>query len=555
MRNLIFAASLFVLACIIGAPRFIAVLSPQTYGYDEMRLVKAVRAEGRPDIAESMLSYTGSETDRGAQEPTPNDIYRTAAQYIIYADSAHQTFLISGTVDMEYVESLLAGLESFMIENPGFAGDRMMLASRTRLRLLCGNYAGIAADIGGQPDPCDLVIVSELYLRQQVGNSDFEDGWADETAEKYNSVYEKMSEIFTEGLSFDSAEERTEVLSAFRAIEKVALSPALGRIREQLLGYVEQADAIYSYSKLFFLQLYKIELTLGNAEKASEYMEFIADSVFYPLSPEPDDAQIAPDSGPGRTDDDGGPDATSGSGDEDDTEDYTESGNRDGAEDNELYNHALVFAGQVYTILFADRMEANSTEKGFIDNALEFIIMILPLIAAFVIALAVSIAILAVCGGYDKADSKRMYILESARTGSIVFGAIMVLGIVVFSWQFASVRGSSEGEAFFAIALESVDKGYEILSDAALFGRAPIFFAAAFGVFVLAIVVLNVVITVMKRKIEQPRSASNGAGRPSFMASSGITYTVPPELALKDNGNEKEADKGGEPDPDPGEVV
>ena len=540
VRNLIFAASLFIIACIVGVPRLFTILVPQMHGYDEIKLVLAVSDEERPDIAESMLDYLGSDTDisRGVLESSSDALYRTAARYIVYADSVHNAYLNGEPIKLDNIIDQSAGLDTFLLEHPEFTGDRLMLASRTRLRLLSGNYAGIAADIGDNPDFCDLMVASELYMRHLIDDNDFEDGWADKVAEKFRDVYEKMSEIFTAGLSFDSSEERNEALFAFRAIENVATNPPLGRIREELLSYATRVDA--TDFALIYLQLYKIELALGDIVKASEYLEYTRDSEYYPVPADPDDAAAAPGDAPSGADDESGAYA----GEEEDGEYRAEGEGRaddsDGAKEYEPYSQVLVFAGRVYESLLAVRIDDSPAERDYFNDAIDLIVAILPLIVAFIVALAVSIAILVVFRGYDKVEDKRMYVLGTTRTGSMVLGAVMLLGIVFFSWQFASVRGSSEGEAFFAIARESVDKGFEVLRDVALYSRAPIFFAAAFGVFVLAIVVLNVVIAAIKRKIEQPRSAINGAGRPSFMASSGITYSVPPELALDNNENEKE---------------
>jgi hypothetical protein len=190
------------------------------------------------------------------------------------------------------------------------------------------------------------------------------------------------------------------------------------------------------------------------------------------------------------------------------------------------------------------RLSNLPTGPEVIEGTWDAVIRYLPLIFSFTVATGVLITVLVISRGYEKAEDRRLYVLGAIRTLSILLGVFMFCGIGYFSWQYATLRTLSVSDELFAIARESVDVAYSLLSEVELHVRLVIYFTVAFGILALTIVVANLLINAIKNPRQYPPPVLPEDRRHSFMSSE-ITYQIPAELAFdkKEKSDEAAPDK------------
>ena len=358
--------------------------------------------------------------------------------------------------------------------SPGSFSDPTEWEANVRQKLLVGDYGDIAAGLGAEPDIRELMIVSELYLSGLIDPSHFSDEYSADNFRKYEAVADKLSEILTDSLRFDTIEERNEAVARLTELRAYVQQPTPGRIREELYMYMTNGNT--APVPLVLLQLGRMNRALGSGFRGPTWGGSNLDHSMQLME-------------------------------------YTER-------------------------VFLEVMPIDNSQTGSVagaGGAGESIIRFLPLVLSFIASIAVLIIVLAVSRSYGKSDEKRLYTLAAARTGAIILGTSMLFCIVFSSWHYAQIRGFAEGAAFFQIVMESSERAYAALNEAELFSMLPILFAVAFGVFVVASLVLNIVISAIKRKNEKPSRLTAATERPSFMSTSSITFSIPPELALHQN--------------------
>ncbi len=142
---------------------------------------------------------------------------------------------------------------------------------------MCEDYKDIAASVSEDSDYDELLIVSELYLNKYVKQSNFSGDFSKQSMEKYKTVYDKLSEIYNNSYTDLDREERNEMKSQLAALKTVIKNPALGKIEEGLLEYANDEYSIDA-SKAY-LQMAKIEHSLGNTIKSSQYIDRSIDTV------------------------------------------------------------------------------------------------------------------------------------------------------------------------------------------------------------------------------------------------------------------------------------
>ena len=772
-RYLVFAAVFFAAAGVVGVYRFITLTSSPSavYSYDELSLVYAVADEGDIALAESMIedllsrgSYTpdytlasarlragrgdyeaaealyqkaarsfpealqeyrdflASGASRAAGRPFPhsdniiaNRYYNEMAGYIVYADDMLRAFIDRTDFVRENVEIQSGMLEEFLADHPEFLGNTQVRIARLQLQLLSGNFGDITTSISGDLYYHELMIISDLYLRGFIGQSNFSGEYTPENTAKYEIVYKRLSDILSSGLTFASIEERNAAVERLDSVGMLVSDPALERIREGLLSYATDENAIYA--PMAFLQLAKIEHAFGYEARATMYIrrsldtagvfednefdtpefefdtvtieenshrslrqaavfvdQVLSDTMFTRLfssgsadEPNVEESQHTPittetrtvygfqprmllkngrvlnvmlrgrgftpedvitmtliDSGTGfkwelspvfvsstsvsamipAGIDDGvyeayaminnapielegglavfkqGSEMVTDDGQYQFTEEYvspllrlpehraaisvktpdfiiagiTEPDaklringviipiNEDGTF---VYSIKLARGENIIEVTAADWLgsvtaqdviinmsDESAIAPNLIDESGNILYGYLPLLLSIIVTSVILIVILIICNGFDRAMNRLLYILGASRMISISLGALTLCIVLFFSWQYASVRSSAEGEAFFTIAQESVDRAHRVLNEMDLYGKLPIFFAITFGAFVLAIVVLNLIISAIRKPKEQPVRIAPDARKPSFITSSEITFSVPPELML-----------------------
>jgi len=772
-RYIVFAAIFFGLAGALGVYRFVALTSsPSTvYSYDELSLVYAVAAEGEVMLAESMIEdllsrgyytpeytlaaarlragrsdykaaealyqkaaesfpealqeyrdFTASGGSRASELGFPysegiiaNRYYKEMAEHIVYASDALRAFIDRTDFVRENVEMQTGLLEEFLAEHPEFLGNPQVRIARMQLQLLSGSFGDLTTSISGDLYYHELMIISDLYLRGFIDQSNFSGDFATESTAKYEIVHKRLSDILSAGLTFASIEDRNAAVARLDSVGMLVSDPALERVRGGLLSYATDENAIYA--PMAFLQLAKIEHAFGYEARAAAYVRRSIDTAGFfndvefdtpeyefdyvtveensyrslrqtavfidqvlkntmfarsissesadepsieetphsPITAEtrtvygfeprmllkngrtinvllrgrgfaPEDviSMTLIDSETGLKWDlspvfvnptsvsavipagieDGfydayviinndpvelesgfavfkqGSETAMGYGQYQFTAEYispllrlpehraaistrmpdftiagiTEPGAKlsiagtiipISADGTFTYSIKLAPGDNIIRVTAADWLGSITAQDvviilpvespaspNFNNESRNILYGYLPLLLSIIVTSVILIVILSICSGFDRAANRPLYILGSSRMIAISLGALTLCVVLFFSWQYATVRGSAEGEAFFEIAQESVEGAHRVLNEMELYGKLPIFFAITFGALVLAIVVLNLIISAIKKPKEQPARISPEARKSSFMASSEITFSVPPELML-----------------------
>lgn len=208
---------------------------------------------------------------------TEGNTYKKIAEYVVYADEVHKAYLKNMEVDTSDIKSKVRRINNFLEENPGFHKNSQVRLARLKLQLLNGDYKEIAASVNEDSDYNELLIVSELYLNNYIKQSHFSDEFSKKSMEKYEIVYDKLYQIYDSIYQDKPREERTIAKSQLNALKTIIKYPALGKINENLSEYATQDYAIDS-SKVY-LQMAKIEHTLGNEPKSFEFIDRSIDTV------------------------------------------------------------------------------------------------------------------------------------------------------------------------------------------------------------------------------------------------------------------------------------
>lgn len=245
------------------------------YGISDNLEAQAIHSERA-----KLLSQTNRSLSKAVEKSvieTENNEYNKMADYIVYADEVYNAFLYNPMTDMQDAERMLRKINNFLEENPGFLDISQVRLARLKLQLLCGDYKKIAASMNEASDYNELLIVSELYLNNFIKQSYFSGDFSDENEEKYEVVYHKLYEIYNDSYRDKPREERNIAKAQLNALKTTLKYPALGKIIEGLSEYAAEDYAIDA-SKVY-LQMAKIEYTLGNEPKSVEYIDRSIDTV------------------------------------------------------------------------------------------------------------------------------------------------------------------------------------------------------------------------------------------------------------------------------------
>jgi len=204
-------------------------------------------------------------------------LYIAAARHIIDAEHSYMSYLQEGYLDDDETRRQLRRINAFLQENPAFAAIPMMRISRLKLQILTEDFRGIAANVNEHSDHNELLIVSELFINNLVRQSDFTGGFSLGSAARYEIVTNRLNDILTNHFQDKPRDERNAARMQIQALRSVIRNPALGRILEELSIYAESGFSVDA-SKVF-MQMAKIEHSIGNEFKVSEYLSRSFDTV------------------------------------------------------------------------------------------------------------------------------------------------------------------------------------------------------------------------------------------------------------------------------------
>ena len=126
----------------------------------------------------------------------------------------------------------------------------------------------------------------------------------------------------------------------------------------------------------------------------------------------------------------------------------------------------------------------------------------LPLIASIIGSIVLLIVALIIRRGIRGSPAKAVYAVKAIRSIAIALSAICAAVFGYSLFRFLTLRNFSEGEGFFALARESIDRAYELLRDIELYETLARFFGVAALVGVLVIVATALVLGRMKKPKE-----------------------------------------------------
>ena len=228
---------------------------------------------------DGLKSVSGELRDAFSDEvPVSDDnVYGKVAKHVVYADNAHKAYLSGGDFDEEGAKKQLRRFNTLLEENPEFLEVTGVRLARLKLQILCSEYKQIAQGVSEESDYNELLIVSELYLNNDVKQSNFSDEFSSDDISFYDTVYQKLNDIYNKHYQDKPREERNAAKAQLRALKTIINNPALAKMQQGLSEYAETQYALDA-SKVY-LQMAKIEHSLGNEIKASEYIDRSIDTV------------------------------------------------------------------------------------------------------------------------------------------------------------------------------------------------------------------------------------------------------------------------------------
>ena len=208
---------------------------------------------------------------------TNGNTYHRAAELIVFADEAHQSYMRNEELDALDIPKQLRKMNTLLEEEPGLHAVPQVRLARLKMQILTEDYKGIAKNVDQNADYNELLIVSELYINGYVKQSDFTGTFSKESTAKYNLVYDQLNNIYNNQYQDKSREERNAAKAQLTALRTMIKNPALGKI-EQSLSMYTTSDYALDASKVF-LQMAKIEYSVGNEPKVAEYLDRSLDTV------------------------------------------------------------------------------------------------------------------------------------------------------------------------------------------------------------------------------------------------------------------------------------
>lgn len=190
------------------------------------------------------------------------------ANTMIEAERLYNKLLVDGELDRDLASSLAADIGSDSKGTP-LAEVKEIRLCQLKLKVLAGEYQGIADGLDDSASFDELAIVAELYINELVDNDDF----SAQYGKQYSVVSKKVSQHLKK-IKSSILEERPDQKKALNKLlsrlDVDTKNPAVSRLKSELLSHadnVNSADRPKAY-----MQLARIEYSEENDDAASEYI-------------------------------------------------------------------------------------------------------------------------------------------------------------------------------------------------------------------------------------------------------------------------------------------
>jgi Mg-chelatase subunit ChlD len=189
---------------------------------------------------------------------------------ICQVDDLYDSYIADETVDEEQVATVLKKLTAMERKHPGVFTQSVARLAKMKLRLIQGNYKGIAGDVDKNADYKELMVVSELYLNDYISKKDFAQEFAADTVEKYEIVLKQLEQVYNTEFVEESASVRKQVKDYMDDMRYCAENPGIAHVQEMLESYAKSSHATDG-SKVY-LQLSNLAHDRGSSSAADHYM-------------------------------------------------------------------------------------------------------------------------------------------------------------------------------------------------------------------------------------------------------------------------------------------
>lgn len=186
------------------------------------------------------------------------------------AEDLYDSYVNDEGVDEEQVKTVLKKLTTMERKHPGVFTQSIARLAKLKLRLIQGDYDGIASDVDANADYKELMVVTELYLNDYISKKDFSKDFASDNVEKYQAVLDQLRTVYNSQLINESAAIRKQVKGYMDDLQYCVDNPGIAKIQEMLEEYAESANATDG-SKVY-LQLSNLAHDRGSDSAADEYM-------------------------------------------------------------------------------------------------------------------------------------------------------------------------------------------------------------------------------------------------------------------------------------------
>ena len=221
-------------------------------------------AAGGNSVAQ-LMSFASEQLKEMLSEGS--DAVFKAARVLVASDSLYSDYLRSDTLDEETLGKLVRRMNAAIEDMPALLGIPQIRLCRLKLMVLDGDYKDIAGLIDEDSSYEELAAVSELYINGLVKESDFSDGFADDSAK----VYERVAAQVEKAIDKIPEENATEIRDAeklAKSLNEAADAPALYKVKDSISRYA--ADESFADRPKAYIQLARVEHYTGNTERAQD---------------------------------------------------------------------------------------------------------------------------------------------------------------------------------------------------------------------------------------------------------------------------------------------
>ena len=192
------------------------------------------------------------------------------ASGICEAEDLYDNYVKDQSVDQDQVKTVLKKLTTMERKHPSVFTQSTARLAKLKLRLIQGDYDGIAEDVDANADYKELMVVTELYLKGHVSKKDFNKNFASDNVQKYQAVLKQLQTVYNTEFINESATVRKQVKDHLDDLQYCVTNPGIARVQEMLEDYAESSHAADG-SKVY-LQLSNLAHDRGSSSAANEYL-------------------------------------------------------------------------------------------------------------------------------------------------------------------------------------------------------------------------------------------------------------------------------------------